>query len=268
MTLEDSGSGVPVLVLPGIQGRWEWHRPTIDALARRCRVLTFSFADERRTGAPFKGPSCIDSYCSQVRDALAQAGLERAVLCGISYGGLVAAVFAARHPHLVSGLVLVSALPPGWRPDARVRMYLRAPWLLSPLFVMSSVRLFPEFLAASPHLSSAMWTATRHAWNALTHMFSPGRMARRAGEIAGAALEQEVATISTPTLVIVGERHLDRVVPVALTHQYLRLLPQAASTSLPNTGHLGSVTKPEQLADLVASFAERCGGFADNKETS
>ena len=38
----DVGSGPPVVVLPGVQGRWEWMRPAVGALAERCRVLTDS----------------------------------------------------------------------------------------------------------------------------------------------------------------------------------------------------------------------------------
>ena len=35
MNIVDRGSGVPVVVIPGIQGRWEWMKPGVDALARR-----------------------------------------------------------------------------------------------------------------------------------------------------------------------------------------------------------------------------------------
>ena len=43
----DIGSGSPLVLVPGIQGRWEWMRPAVDALARRLRVLTFTLAGER-----------------------------------------------------------------------------------------------------------------------------------------------------------------------------------------------------------------------------
>ena len=44
MNIVDLGSGVPVVMVPGIQGRWEWMKPAVDALAERCRVVTFSLA--------------------------------------------------------------------------------------------------------------------------------------------------------------------------------------------------------------------------------
>jgi pimeloyl-ACP methyl ester carboxylesterase len=256
MTVIDRGQGVPVIVVPGIQGRWEWHRPGIDALAARCRVLTFSLADEAGSGARFDPNSCIDSYCSQILDVMAHVGLTTASVCGISYGGLVAAVFAARHPERVSSLILTSALPPTWKPDARVERYVRSPRLLTPLFMVASLRLFGEMLSAAPHVCAAIATGLRHAWNALTHMFSPTRMARRAARLGGLTLTAEMAKITAPTLVIVGEPQLDRVVPVAATLEYTRLVPQARVATLERTGHLGCITRPDRFANLVVSFAE------------
>lgn len=40
--MRDIGSGAPVVVVPGVQGRWEWMGPAVDALAERCRVITNS----------------------------------------------------------------------------------------------------------------------------------------------------------------------------------------------------------------------------------
>jgi pimeloyl-ACP methyl ester carboxylesterase len=111
VNLIDLGHGPPIVLIPGIQGRWEWMRPTVEALAAHCRVLTFSLADEPTAAANIEVPG-FDAYVAQVRQALDQAGVDRAVICGVSYGGLVAAAFAAAHPDRVAALVLASALPP------------------------------------------------------------------------------------------------------------------------------------------------------------
>ncbi len=256
MNIVDRGTGVPVVVVPGIQGRWEWHAPAIDALAQRGRVLTWSFADEPTAGAPFVDASCVDGYVEQIRLAMTERGVSTATLCGISYGGLIAAVFAARYPGMVSSLVLASALPPTWVPDKRVGFYLRAPRLLTPLFLLASLRLFNEIVAASPGPFAAVTAGVRHAWNAVTHMFSPSRMARRARQLPQRGLTEEVSTIVAPTMILVGEPSLDRVVPVAVTLDYLRMLPTASVSTLSHTGHLGSVMLPQEFAVRVISFAQ------------
>src|SRR4029077_16103657 len=45
MNIVDRGEGPPIVVIPGVQGRWEWMQTGIDALARYGRVITFSLAD-------------------------------------------------------------------------------------------------------------------------------------------------------------------------------------------------------------------------------
>lgn len=271
----DRGSGAPVVVIPGIQGRWEWMRPGIDALARRCRVITFSLADEpscyvgqafspAKDSSPFDADTGFDCYVDQVRDAMDRAGVERAAIVGVSYGGLIAAAFAARHPERVHSLVLASALPPSWTPDARVRFYLRAPRLLSPLFMLASVRMLAEITAAHPGVRATAREALRHASNVLRHMFSPVRMARRVRLLASADFVR-VRGLQVPTLVVTGEPGLDRVVPVRATREYLTLFPHARMATVERTGHLGFITRPEVFTEIVASFVAETGGHTESR---
>lgn len=257
MNLVDVGTGPPVVIVPGIQGRWEWMRPAVEALAETCRVITFSLADEPTCGADFDPARGFDCYVRQVGEAMDQAGVERAVVAGVSYGGLAAAAFAARHPERASGLVLVSALPPGWRPDARALFFIRRPRLLTPLFLLASLRLYGEIAAARPGMLNGLSAAVRHAGNALRHMFSPTRMARRVRLVESLELAAEVAAIAAPVLVVTGDAALDRVVPPRLTEEYLRILPHAGRVTLERTGHLGLITRPREFADAVGGFVRR-----------
>jgi len=257
MKLVDRGSGTPVVVVPGVQGRWEWMSPAIDALAQRCRVITFSLADEPSCNAPFDARCGFSCYVDQVRDALDAAGLQRAAICGVSYGGLIAAAFAARYPGRTASLVLVSAIPPSWSPDRRVQFFLRAPRLLTPLFRLSSRRMYREMAAANGGTGRAMPVAIRHGCRVLTHMFSPHRMAQRVRLLASERLQDELVGVRVPTLILTGEAHLDRVVPVQATRDYVRLWPRAQVETIEHTGHLGLVTRPERFAALVVPFAER-----------
>jgi pimeloyl-ACP methyl ester carboxylesterase len=256
VTIIDRGSGVAVVLVPGIQGRWEWMTPAVDALARRCRVITFSLADEPTSGVAGGAERDFSGYVQQVADALDAAGLERAAICGVSYGGLIAAVFAARMPTRTSALVLVSAIPPSWTPDARAAVLLRAPRLLSPLFCLNSLRLLPEMVAAKGGLLAGLTFALTHVITILGNRFSPRLMARRARLAMGLDLERELRRVQRPTLVVTGDEHLDRVVPARLTRDYLRIWPHASTATLARTGHLGLVTRPQAFASLVVPFAE------------
>ena len=266
MTIIDVGSGPPLVLIPGIQGRWEWMRPAVAALARRCRVITFSLADEPTCGTAFDPATGFACYVRQVGDALDAAGLERAAICGVSYGGLIAAAFAAENPARTDSLILVSALPPTWAPDARARFFLRAPRLLSPLFCLQSVRMFREIAAAADDRAAAIRLALSHLITVLRHMFSPARMARRVELLTAVNVTERVAQIGRPTLIITGDPALDRVVPVPLTLEYRRLIPHARAATLARTGHIGLITRSHAFADLMVPFIAAANDAISRKE--
>jgi pimeloyl-ACP methyl ester carboxylesterase len=109
-------------------------------------------------------------------------------------------------------------------------------------------------------------TAAGHAWNAVTHMFSPTRMARRVAQLAGHDLTAEIATIRTPTLVLVGEDGMDLVVPVQSTRQYANIIRGARVVTLARTGHLGSLTRPREFSGLVVPFATAHASSSDSRQ--
>lgn len=252
----DRGVGVPVVLVPGIQGRWEWMAPTVDALAARCRVVTFSLCDEPTSTFGCDEARGFDNYLAQIDEALDRAGLAAATIAGVSYGGLIAAEYAARRPRRVARLVLVSALPLDWTPDRRARFYLRAPRLLSPLFLAASPgRVLPEIRTAIPAAAERRRFLVAHGSRVARAFLSPARMARRVRwlEAHRFAAPQR---IQAPALVITGEARLDRVVPTSSTLRYVSTLASARHVVLPRTGHLGVITRPETFAGLVAEFAD------------
>jgi pimeloyl-ACP methyl ester carboxylesterase len=264
MKIVDAGDGSPVVLVPGIQGRWEWMQPTVEALARECRVITFSLADEPTCGAAFEEADGFGSYVRQIADAMDGAALDRAAICGVSFGGLIAAAFAARHPERVSALILVSALPPSWEPNSRVRLYVKAPRLLAPLFYLMSLRLYLEIAAAHEGWLAGVRAAVRHGWNVLRHPLSPVRMARRVRLLSSVDLRSEVARPAVRTLVITGEDRLERVVPPARTREYLTICPDSSGITLARTGHLGLMTRADEFARVVCAFVREA---ADDRET-
>ena len=258
----DRGSGVPIVLVPGIQGRWEWMAPTVDALAQQCRVITFSLCDEPTSGFSFDQSAGFHSYVDQIDEAMRRSELQKAVIVGVSYGGLIATEFAVRHPERVSGLVLASALPPGWTPNPRARFYMRAPRLLMPLFVVASpLRMFPEVRTALSWKKSLPFMVT-HGWRVMRAAPSPDRMARRASWTERHPFS-DPDSLEVPTLVITGEDALDRIVEPRLTREYLRRWPHARHERLSGTGHIGLVTKPHEFARLVGRFADETGNNAE-----
>jgi 3-oxoadipate enol-lactonase len=268
MRIIDKGSGVPVVLVPGIQGRWEWMRPAVEALAKQCRVITFSLADEPTSDASFDEASGFECYLRQINDVLEATGVESAIICGVSYGGLIAASFAARYPDRTRGVIVVSAIPPSWTPDQRVKFLMRAPRLLSPLFCIHSLRLFGEMIVAREGLRPALTFAARHVVTVAIYRFSPPLMARRVRLLEGIRLEPALTQLRVPALIVTGQAELDRVVPVALTRDYLRLWPHARAVTIERSGHLGCITRADVFAEVVAKFANAHSRDQDQRRLS
>ena len=238
-----------LVLIPGIQGRWEYMRPTVDALSRHFDVRPLSLRD---------GAQSLDDLVQQVSDVLDEGRVERAVICGVSFGGLVAIRFAARYPERVAALVLASVPQSLMTLRRRHRLYARFPWILGPLFLVETPwRLRRELAAALPSFGAR----TAFKWRAVRTSFvapiSLRQMATRARLMSTTDVRPDCARVTSPTLIVTGEAHLDWVVPVHSSIEYARLISGARATILERTGHTGTMTRPDAFADLVDDFAER-----------
>jgi pimeloyl-ACP methyl ester carboxylesterase len=244
MQIIDRGNGPALVLIPGLQGRWEYMRPAVDALASSFRVLTFSL-----------GSGDLNGYADDVANVMTRAGVDRAAICGVSFGGLVAVRFAARYSTRCDALILASTPRPLLRLRPRHQFYLRAPWILGPIFFAETpFRLRPELRTAVPDARERRRFSLRALGTAISAPISLSRIAARARMITTEDVTPDCARITAPTLVVTGEPHLDHVVPVEGSSEYLRLIPDAHAVVLERTGHLGSITRPEVFARIIRRF--------------
>jgi len=256
MRIIDQGNGTPTVFIPGLQGRWEYTRATVDALAAYFRMITFSLADEPSAGAEFDPARAFDSYADHVRAVMDSCGTDRAIICGLSFGGLTAIRFAAQYPARVTALILASTPGPGWHLRPRHDFYARWPWVFGPLFLMEVPwRARPELRAALPTAADRRAFTRRMLKTLIEAPVSLPRMAARARRIATYDTRSDCARITAPTLVVTGEPSLDYVVPVDASSQYAALIQNARTAVLQQTGHQGTITRPEMFAGLVREFA-------------
>ena len=252
----DLGKGSPIVLIPGLQGRWEWMRPAVEALAKHHRVVSFSLCDERTSPFPCDPARAFENFVAQVGTAMDRAGLREAAIVGVSYGGLIAAEFSARHPERVSALVLASALHSHWRPNQDQQRFLRSPRLLSPLFAANArARMQPEVAAAFPAMGARLRFMASQGARVAMAPASPSRMARRVAWATGHRFA-DPRTITARALVLTGEATLDHVVPVQVTEQYMKELQSAQRVVLERTGHIGLVTRPDSFAEILGRFVD------------
>lgn len=257
MAIYDRGIGTPLVVIPGIQGRWEYVRPALDTLAESCRVIGVPMDDRRVSARGLDPERRLDVLADVVAEALDERDISRAAVCGISFGGLVALRFATRWTSRTSSLVLVSAPGPGYTLKRRHRLYTQVPWVFGPFFLVETpLRLRKEVAVALPHAADRRRLAWRQTRTFFMAPLSVSSMATRARLIGAPGLRTECQTVTVPTLVMTGEPDLDRVVPVASTLEYAAEIPNARSVCLSRTGHVGYLTRTPEFASAIRDFLD------------
>ncbi len=178
-----------------------------------------------------------------------EVGMERAVVCGTSLGGMVAMQLGIDRPDRVAGLVPActsAAMNPALWPERIATA--RTTGLASVADGWASRHFSPAYLASHPERAETM---TRD----LAGMNRDG-YAGCAAAIRDMAVLPALPGMTIPTLVIAGEHdtatpfegHGDRIVAA---------IPDATARMLP-AGHLACIECPDLFADAVRSLADRC----------
>jgi len=243
----DHGSGIPIVLVPGIQGRWEWMQRAADALATQNRVTTNSLPSEPGSIASINAKRGFGSFVDWLDQLLARANVDAVALCGVSCNGWIAVHYAATRPSTILSLSLVSTPSPNWQPSSRIERYLRTPRLMASVFAASSpFRLYPEVAVAFPSLRKRLRFAAEYLARAVTSPATPARMAER----------MRLA----PTQIVTGETELGHVVPVDSSREYLTAISGSKAVTIENTWHIGVATRPEHFAQVVSNYARRTIG--------
>src|SRR5256885_6510381 len=91
-----------------------WRAPSFACFLRKLasfsRLILF---DKRGTGlsdrVPVDALPTLEQRMDDVRTVMDSVGSKRAVLCGVSEGGAMSALFAATYPERTAGLVMIGA---------------------------------------------------------------------------------------------------------------------------------------------------------------
>jgi pimeloyl-ACP methyl ester carboxylesterase len=260
------GTGFPVVIVPGIQGRWEWMQPTVDAMTAGHRVITASLQELR---PEMQRDGVFTAWTHAIDQLLDNAHERQATIIGVSFGGLIAARYAARRPERVTSLILASTPDPSWKPRPDDEFCLRFPWLSLPYFgARALARGLPELKRARDSWPERIQLGKEHVRRLMNAPLEPKRMANWVREWQRYDLAADCRQIVAPTLILTGESGLDRVVPVRDSKRYLKLIPGSIHQVLPGTGHLGVITRPYRFAELVGQFIHAAHAQAQTRQAA
>jgi pimeloyl-ACP methyl ester carboxylesterase len=182
-------------------------------------------------------------YYAELFDDL---GLDRAVLVGHSFGGMVASEIAATYPAFAERLVLVS--PIGlWRDDAPVGnpMMLDPAALVSAMFADANGVPAQQMIAQMSSMLDHPEAAAQSWWvTACTgHFIWP---------LPDRGLGKRIHRINAPSLVIWGKQ--DGIIPPVYAGEFGSQLRDARVEIIDRAGHVPQIEQPERVIELVGKF--------------
>ena len=242
------GRGSPVLLLAGLAGVGASWGPQIELFAQGHQVIV---PDHRGTGASehTERDLTIVQHARDMARVIEAAGRGPVHVVGSSTGGAIAQLLAINHRELLRSATIVSSIA---RADAyyrrqfemRRRMLtdsgLRASTEANALFLFD-----PKFMREHPEQVQAWVNA------AAARTFEPEIGFARIDMIVGHDAFDDLPSISTPTLVLVGER--DFCAPPYFSAELAERIP-GAELILLDGGHFIFLEKPELLHRTIEAF--------------
>jgi pimeloyl-ACP methyl ester carboxylesterase len=225
--------------------------PLARSLGRNFQVFGLSLRGEQDCFELRQGCTA-DSLAQDVCHFLNYLNLERPLLMGVSFGGVLALHAASRWPHRFGGLVVQGA-EVRFEPTLLRRV---AGEILRgyPLPTNSSFvnQFFNLLFGCKPRDRQLFEFVTRTCWAT-----DQSVMASRFQIAEELDLGDRLECIRTPTLLLHGGR--DLLVSRKGLAEMVSAIPETELIELPQAGHLAFVTHPNELAESVERFAQDVG---------
>jgi 3-oxoadipate enol-lactonase len=235
------GEAAPIVFLHGVgSDKSVWH-PQLDFFSQSRRAVAFDYPGYGDSD-PAPDDTTRDDYASATISAMHELGIDRAHVCGLSLGGVVAIAMCHADDSRCASLILADTF--AVHPD-RQAIFERGLAASNDLRAMAEARV--DVLLAQPAdpaiRSEVVETMSRIDPNAY----------RIGAQAVWLADQRERAhDIRVPTLVLCGSE--DRITPPSLSRQLTQLIPASRCEPIEGAGHIGNLERPDDFNTLASAF--------------
>ena|SRR5215204_56358 len=261
--LEDGNpQGSPVVLIHCYTCSLHWWERMAPQLAADHRVIRVDLLGHGGSEKPKAGYG-IDEQARGVAEALAEAGVQRAVVVGHSLGGAVATALAEQSSKLTAGLVIVAEAPD----DSYGELSFSAKLGYVPMIGQAIARVAQ--IAPASRVKDEYEQAFAPNFNISSGFDDPDQVVDDLRAMSYTAyadiheasddyrdeqpLDERLATAGVPLLVIFGDE--DQIYDARDSVEAYEDVPGARTVLLPGVGHSPNVEVPDQTAELIAGFA-------------
>ncbi|MEH1782794.1 MAG: alpha/beta fold hydrolase [Nostoc sp.] len=235
-------------------------KPTFSALSRKLQLVYFDHRGQGRSARGSKETYTLDNNVEDMEALRQHLGLDKIVVIGGSYGGMVALTYAVRYPQNVSHLIVIAtAAHSGFLERAKeilaskgteeqkasvqrlwdgnfeneeqLRQYFQ---VLGPMYS----------LRYDPTKSGIAWSRNILSVDAINVAFG--------GFLRNYNILDQLHKITAPTLVIAGR--YDWICAPEFSEEIAQAIPNADLRIFENSSHLIRADEPEALLDAIAGF--------------
>ena len=242
-------SALPVVLGHSFLGSGEMWAPLLPTLASMRRVVNVDLRGHGQSSRSAQEHT-FEDLVGDVLRVLDELAIERAVLAGLSIGGMTAMRFALRYPDRVGGLILINADAGDEDPQQKLKyrawsalVQLAEPSVvvrqLTPLMFGADVR------ARRPGLVDA-WAARWRELDVMSAVRVFDTLMDRDD------VRESLGRIRCPTLVIHGAE--DRLVGRDRCRDVARRIPGSAFQIVERGGHLVTLECPDAVSALFGTF--------------
>lgn len=245
---EIAGMGSPLVLVSGggTLDRRQWD-DEFDVLSTRFRVVRYDIRGIGRSARP----TAEFSHHEDLRSLLAFLDIERAVVCGVSFGAAIALDFALDHPTLVSGIVVAA---PGLSSDKKANV--ESLLALAALANQDGLDRAIDLLTGMPSFVSPGNAPARRRMRDIYSdngdLFEAGFPLVAFWQPTWPPASERLAEVAAPTLIIVGEN--DFPATAADADRLASSIAGAHKVVIAEAGHMVNMDAPAAFNDAVLTF--------------
>ena len=236
-----SGDAVPIVFLHGVGSDKSVWAPQLAHFGASRRAVAFDYPGYGESD-PGAGGTTRDDFAAAMLAAMDALGIDRAHVCGLSLGGVIAIAMHGAAPERCVSLIIADSF--AVHPDGHA-IHERSIAAATDMRALAEGR-------ADALLAQPADPAVRKEVIETMAKIDPAAFCIGAGAVWLADQRDRAAAIRVPTLVLCGTE--DRVTPPALSRELAHLIPGAQYELVAGAGHLSNLERPDEFNTWVEAF--------------
>jgi 3-oxoadipate enol-lactonase len=233
------GERTPLVFLHGVGSDKSVWKPQLEHFGQSRRTLAFDYSGYCES--QFREDATRDDYAAAILAAMTSLGIDKAHICGLSLGGVVALAMHSAAPERCASLILADTFAA--HPQGQA-IYDRSIAASDDMRGLAEARVGALLVSEDPALRREV-IATMSAIDPEAY-----RLGARAVWLAEQA--ERAAAIRRPTLILVGDQ--DAITPPVLSEELAAIVPHARLEVIEGAAHLSNLDKPEEFNRTIDDF--------------